>query len=203
MRIMRLVQVGLKKIRALLGNAPSTLPSDRLVNEFFRYGSQYYVAARYAVYAGLMPVAGNLLHHAIEMLLKGALAESVASQKLKDKFGHRLRRTWKEFKKQAAESNLAIFDRVIRELDKFENIRYPDELLRRGAAISFEITKAGAAQRSSSGISVPEYVLCLEEVDELVAEMFRIGRRNPRSFLIFMKPEANEYLRRENQQITF
>jgi hypothetical protein len=203
MRVKQLVRVGIEKISALLGRGSSAQPAERLVNEFFRYGSQYYVGARYAVYAGLIPVAGNQHHHAIEMFLKGALAESMTSQKLKDRLGHRLRRTWKEFKKQVSDPSLASFDRVIRELDKFESIRYPDELLKKGAAISFEITKAGAAQRSSSGTSVPEYALCLEEIDELVTTIFRIAGRNPRAFLQFMKPEANQFLRRDNRHIIF
>ena len=35
---------------------------------FFDLGFQYYIGGRYAVAAGLAPVAGNLLHHAIERL---------------------------------------------------------------------------------------------------------------------------------------
>jgi hypothetical protein len=49
--------------------------SDKEGSEFIATGTQYYVAGRYAVIAGLMPVAGNLLHHAIEMCLKGALSK--------------------------------------------------------------------------------------------------------------------------------
>src|SRR6202043_1798471 len=40
---------------------------------------QYYTIGRYSVLAGVNPVAGNLLHHAIEMFLKGALAVNAAS----------------------------------------------------------------------------------------------------------------------------
>jgi hypothetical protein len=35
--------------------------------EFMRLGTQYYIAARYVAWAGLLPVSGNLYHHAIEM----------------------------------------------------------------------------------------------------------------------------------------
>jgi hypothetical protein len=42
---------------------------------FISAGMHYYVAGRYAVFAGLNPTAANLLHHAIEMALKGALAK--------------------------------------------------------------------------------------------------------------------------------
>ena len=44
--------------------------------QYFRFGTQYYVAGRYAALVWLIPVAGNLLHHAIEMYLKGARTES-------------------------------------------------------------------------------------------------------------------------------
>jgi hypothetical protein len=178
------------------------LDPDRLINEFFRYGSQYYVAGRYAVFAGFMPVAANLLHHAIEMFLKGALAENMAVEKLKDKLGHRLKRAWKEFKTQSADPTLAGFDKVIQRLDRFEVIRYPDVLLRAGGMFSFEITKAGAAMRSSSPGSLPEYVLCLEEIDELVVKILGIANRNPAAFLHFMKPEANEFRGRDNLHLT-
>ena len=42
---------------------------------FISAGMHYYVAGRYAVFAGLNPTAANLLHHAVEMALKGALAK--------------------------------------------------------------------------------------------------------------------------------
>ena len=38
-------------------------------------GSQYYTTARFAMHSQCMPVCGNLFHHAVEMLLKGALAQ--------------------------------------------------------------------------------------------------------------------------------
>ncbi len=40
---------------------------------FCRLGIDYYVAGRFAALSGIFPVAGNQLHHAVEMLLKGAL----------------------------------------------------------------------------------------------------------------------------------
>jgi hypothetical protein len=50
-------------------------PADpgRLSQELIERGLQYYVNGRYATIAGFL-VAGNLFHHAIEMLLKGGLA---------------------------------------------------------------------------------------------------------------------------------
>jgi len=189
-------------LTAVASRACATGSPDRLVHSFFQHGAQYYVAGRCAVFAGLMPVAGNLLHHAIEMLLKGALAKGMTSEKLKDKLGHRLRRAWKAFKERASDPKLDRFDRVVRELDKFESIRYPDELVRQGASISFDVTKAGAAQSSFQPGSVPHYALCLEEIDELVATIFQLASRNPKAYLSFVKPEALDYINRDNAHIT-
>src|SRR2546423_12356690 len=49
--------------------------SDMTDHLFISTGMDYYVAGRYAVFAGLNPTAANLLHHAVEMALKGALAK--------------------------------------------------------------------------------------------------------------------------------
>src|SRR5262245_52180009 len=46
---------------------------ERFRDIFYDCGMQYYVAARFAARAGLVPTHGNLFHHAIEMCLKAAL----------------------------------------------------------------------------------------------------------------------------------
>jgi hypothetical protein len=48
--------------------------------------------------------------------------------------------------------------------------------------------------------SVPQYGLCLEEIDELVMAIFEVGNRNLKVFLKFMKPEANQFLSQDNRQ---
>jgi hypothetical protein len=53
----------------MLGYKQDPLPEEHAIDEFFKFGSQYYVAGRYRMFAGFMPVAANLHHHAIEMLL--------------------------------------------------------------------------------------------------------------------------------------
>ena len=37
---------------------------------YLRIAIQYYVVGRHAALRGQMPVAGNVVHHAVEMLLK-------------------------------------------------------------------------------------------------------------------------------------
>src|SRR5258708_5472564 len=67
--------------------------------EFLTLGIQYYTAGRSAAWAGLMPVCGNLCHHAVEMLLKAGLSRKHSLAELKKirsatvclTFGRRLR----------------------------------------------------------------------------------------------------------------
>lgn len=56
---------------------------------FFNIGTQYYIAARFSALSRLLPVSGNLFHHAIEMYFKGYLVTKFALTDLKS-LGHRL-----------------------------------------------------------------------------------------------------------------
>ena len=58
---------------------------------------------------GLSPVTGNLLHHAIEMYLKGALSKTKSLSELKQ-FWHNLPDIWAAFKVQANNNALDRFD---------------------------------------------------------------------------------------------
>src|SRR5262245_31044728 len=50
---------------------PAAIPdSERFDIEFFDSGVQYHATGRWAARRGLLPVCGNLYHHAIEMFLK-------------------------------------------------------------------------------------------------------------------------------------
>jgi hypothetical protein len=169
------------------------------MDQFFRYGCQYYVAGRYGVYAAFMPVAANLHHHAIEMLLKGMLAGLISANDMK-KLGHKLNAIWEVFKAMVDKPSLTQFDAAIEELNKFEDIRYPDRLLATGASMMFDITKAGATQSHVTGVSEPQFKLCLEEIDELIADIFRFSRRNPDVYLkmTMARADARQYLQRDN-----
>ena len=52
-----------------------TVNDAHLASEYLRLALQYYIAGRSAYFALSWPVAGNLLHHAVEMLLKYLLVE--------------------------------------------------------------------------------------------------------------------------------
>jgi hypothetical protein len=68
--------------------------SDMTDHLFISAGMDYYVAGRYAVFAGLNPTAANLLHHAVEMALKGALAKKGMDLKALKKLGGSEGRIW-------------------------------------------------------------------------------------------------------------
>ena len=80
---------------------------------------------------------GNLLHHAVEMLLKGHLSKTVSLKDLasRKKFGHKLSNSWAAFKGDFPADDLTEFDAMIDALNEFENIRYPDEILAHGVMI--------------------------------------------------------------------
>src|SRR5260221_7699546 len=82
--------------------------------QFLNLGIQYYTAGRSAVLAELIPVAGNLFHHAIEMLLKARLSQKLSLKELcKRPFGHRLSSLWDAFKAEFPAENLDEFDQGI------------------------------------------------------------------------------------------
>jgi hypothetical protein len=172
------------------------------VDLFFDSGTQYYIAGRYGAFAALNPVAGNLMHHAIEHLLKGELAKTKSLQELARKpFGHNLSEIWKAFKAQTSDAALARFDRVISTLHEFEELRYPDSIMVNGMQCTFNITTAGAAMTTSSSAlpQPPQYDLVLEEIDELVEAIFAAASRNLKAYVgRAFKREAHEYIVKDN-----
>ena len=64
--------------------------------EFARLAGQYLVSGRFAALAHCLPVAGNLLHHSIEMFLKCVLVKSLTLSELK-RLGHNLNTLWARF----------------------------------------------------------------------------------------------------------
>jgi hypothetical protein len=182
------------------------MPDKEEWSEFITTGTQYYVAGRYAVIAGLMPVAGNLLHHAIEMCLKGALSKKAGKslQQLRD-LHHKLGPIWAEFKSQVRDPSLNQFDEVVADIDRFEDIRYPDRVLKQGALISIGTGKKPSTpmQITSSSPLPPSYVLWLGEVDHLIAKVLATASINPKFFTSsFMKPAARQYLTDQNDETT-
>jgi hypothetical protein len=174
--------------------------TDRALDAFFSTATQYYVTGRCAVFAGLVPVSGNLLHHAVEMYLKGALSNSMTLKELKD-LQHDLRKTWREFKTRHADPALRRFDDVVASLHRFEKLRYPDSTLTDGmlAEVGLKRPKRGERSKSPSR-SEPRYELWLEDVDALVGAIFVAAPANPSAFFSGLTSRAKGCLREGNAE---
>jgi hypothetical protein len=166
---------------------------------FFGNAIQYYVAGRYATLVWLNPVAGNLLHHAVEMCLKGALSKAGMSLPELEKLKHHLPKIWKAFKAQAGDTNLDKSDRAVRALHAFEKLRYPDSVLKVGmqSAISLRKTTSGPTGSQRPGRE-PKYEFCLEDIDEIFGAVFKAARVNAKAFTCGLHEEAKQYLTKEN-----
>jgi len=173
--------------------------STREKQFFFDLATQYYVVARFSAFAGLLPVCGNLFHHAIEMYLKGCLVSKLTLAELKT-LGHRLQEIWDRCKKEIADAELDNFDQVISELDKFESIRYPDQILARGMIGLISVKREhGSVESTVPKRSEPAYEIVVEEIDSLVKVIFQKSSINPEFFTNRLKLEAKTYLNKENE----
>jgi hypothetical protein len=157
---------------------------------FISAGMDYYIAGRYAVFAGLNPTAANLLHHAVEMALKGALAKKGMDLKSLKGLSHDLPRIWQKFTAQYGIDGSS-FDSVIVELQKFETIRYPDEIVKQG------FTSLIGRGKPSPPSGHMTHALWLGEIDELMDKVFTVGSSH--KAFVNPLPEAKDYLIKENE----
>jgi len=164
---------------------------------FFNLGVQYYVVARFSAIAELLFVSGNQYHLAVEMLLKGQLAKTICLESLKRKYSHRLKRTWKDFKKLFPAENLSSFDDLICELARFERIRYPDNVLREGmtAILSWE---PQTTTTTIKGPKVPQYEIAVTELDELIGTLFRLCSINSAYYMCRLNEHAMKVVKKDN-----
>ena len=95
---------------------------------FMQNAWQYYATARFVMHAGCAPVCGNLFHHAVEMFLNVGLAQRRELSDL-ERMRHKLKeKLWPAFKEDFPNPHLTQHDKTIACVDKFEDIRYPDEM---------------------------------------------------------------------------
>jgi hypothetical protein len=175
--------------------------AERLREEYFTNGFQYYMLGRCAVAAWAHPVAGNQFHHAIETLLKGGLVPHKTEDE-RIKLRHRLPRIWKAFKAQYDPSGqLARFDALMRNLHKYEDIRYPEKIVQHGMQSSFQFCNGPPPKASGKAASkVPTYHLSVGEVDALVKTICQACSINPKFFTTRFQPPGSTYLRHENAE---
>lgn len=173
----------------------------RMETQYLAIAIQYYIAGRSASFAYSLPVTGNLFHHAAEMLLKFILLDSYSGDQLKAKFGHNLKKLWREAKKMGNSPSLNTFDALISGLNAFEELRYPGK----GYAVSISIFKgkppkvSGKAMRRSK-----HYVICLEEIDEFVSVMLTEKRITPEWIKgLMLHGDAKSQYKRDNKHPFF
>jgi len=167
---------------------------------FMSLGVQYYIAARSAAWAGLLPVCGNLYHHSVEMFLKSGLVRKYGLLDLRRRFGHKLPVLWDEFKKEFPSPGLTQFDTAIADIEEFEDVRYPDKILKHGAqmVVDFRGTPAAPNPPSPSTQKEPLYKFYFDDIDRLIGEIFTAASRNPLFFTSGLKAEVKELLARGN-----
>src|SRR5262245_54609964 len=175
------------------------MKKDHLLAEYFRAALHYYIAARYAMIARLLPTPGNLVHHAIEFLLKGALIETLDETGRRD-FHHYLQELWQFYKSERNNPALDKFDQTISDIHEFERIRYPEEILRLGMLA--EIGPVRNTFPQPPGAKQPpgaRYQLAFDEVDELVKLIFQIESINPQFYTQALDQDAKTYINYQNK----
>jgi hypothetical protein len=167
---------------------------------YFSAGLHYQIAARYATIAHLIPESGNLAHHALEFYLKGALINNL-DEAARRKLQHNLGKMWRLYKGERNKPELDKFDETIRDISKFERIRYPEEILRLGmrAEIGFVRSPPYTSPVGVKQLPGARYQLALDEVDELVKLIFEIESINPAFYLSSLNKDAKQYLNYQNK----
>jgi hypothetical protein len=164
---------------------------DVIPERLSKLAAQYYVTARFAAQSSYVPVCGNLMHHAVELLLKagvvragGVPAGVNVDTHLRKQFGHSLEKLWAEFKRQRPARDLSRFDGVVADLDPWEEIRYPSTA---GFAIHVE-------GRAAERVPVPAlpgdtgfFRMNVELCDEFFRELWAAVGLNPEWFRSIVK----------------
>ena len=171
---------------------------ERYWSHAIRYGIQYYVTGRFAAASGFTPVLANLLHHAVELFLKACLACDDPIERIrqygssKTGYRHNLPLLWKEFKNRHPTVARAEFDPIIEALHKFEEIRYPEQLIDGGATIMIDIFAVEASGRYDREDKQTLYVLKLPQIDELMGILFTATRCNWDVYLAEVNDERRQ-----------
>lgn len=159
----------------------------------FDYGMQYLGAGRFAVASRFTPVGAGLLHHAIEMFLKGLVARGshpADISQFRNRYGHKLGAIWREVLARFPNKGLESFAETIAKLDEFEDIRYPDKLISGGAIIETGFSDdVGSAGGHVHPPVERHLVLAIPKIDRLVKRLFELAQFNPEFFSHMLRDE--------------
>lgn len=169
---------------------------DAAQRQFISLGLQYYALGREGARSlQLIPVSGNLLHHAVEMALKALLVRVLHLDGLKG-LRHNLEALWERATATHPPINSDRRCETITELHRFESLRYPERVIAEGAVMRLSLF-APPPERGDT--TVPWYDLVLEDVDELFQAIFRETGLNPPFFLARFNDKAMAALREQNR----
>jgi hypothetical protein len=178
---------------------------DRIEDMLFMQSAcDYYVAARFAMHAQSVPLVGILFHHAVERFLKAGLAQKRQLSDLKD-MEHDLKKLWRAFKEDFPSADLIGHDKTISSINKFEAIRYVDGITKYGMGVAVAWSGPAGEVKTYGRLKTPkQYTLVVSDVDDLVADVFKVCSRNPFAFFTArMNPHALEALTRNNAHSEF
>jgi hypothetical protein len=168
--------------------------ADGLVRMAFDYGLQYYGMARFGLASHFMPVAPTILHHAVEMFLQGCLALQDSPKEIRKYyqtyFSHKLPKLWEPLKLRYPDARLAEFDDTIKALEKFREIRFPENLAQSGGMMQVGFGDIPSQTESTDR----HFTLDARSVDKLVKRLFEVSDINPTSFpMILRNKHAKEF----------
>jgi hypothetical protein len=136
-------------------------------SDYLHIGIKYYVIGRFATLSFLSPNAGNLFHHGFEILFKAKLLAKYSPDDLQKKFGHNLTVLWELFKCTTKKDSLSKYDSLISEIQKWEEIRYPNYPSGRNTVMTTMVGRRQKLDQVKNTKTHNYYVLFLDEVDEL------------------------------------
>lgn len=169
-------------------------PSPALIaeskRETFRINSvrnalDYYDAGRYSAVIGSSPVCANLLHHAVELMMKACLAKNDTIEQILA-YGHE--QSYRHDLKKLRDAlivrvpALAEFNSLINDLQQWEAIRYPDSIIEKGAQMTVSLFDTPVVAPSIS-MPEPSYKLQLYDVDRLMGALLVTTGLNRDCFL--------------------
>ena len=175
-------------------------------NHFLDLAFGYYMTGRFAL-LNRLDVGPNLLHHAVELLIKFTLLKDVPeaqrsaqTTQIAKTYRHDLKKLWEQYKQHVAPADLSRFDQVVADLDPWEKVRYggfPSP----GSGVAKSVGPLRWAPVSTSR-PVDLYVLGWDEVDDLITAIFAASGINPKSVgTRYTHTELREWYERENKHI--
>jgi len=177
--------------------------------QFLNLSFEYYLSGRFAAINRLR-IAPNLMHHAVELLIKYTLLkqkpapqQSDGARDLQGRYRHDLRALWAAYKPSVAQADLGRFDPVIADLDRWEKLRYGGFPSGVPVTMIFDRSTTRGPRTSDGAGPQDVYVFALQEVDDLYAAMISAGNINPPALGLRYQtlPVVREWYEQENQHV--